>query len=92
MTQPKFELEASFDDKTGQTVAVYLRVRAGEVAETREVKEGVAFADYDAQGALLGIELLGPCEAEVLEDVATGEPDSVKRFLKGSAPRELVPV
>jgi hypothetical protein len=91
MTQPKFELEASFDDKTGRTVAVYLRVRMGEVAETKEVKEGLAFADYDAQGTLLGIELLGPCEAEVLDDIARSEPEPVKRFLKGSAPRELVP-
>jgi uncharacterized protein YuzE len=60
MTEPMFQMEASFDEKTGSAVAVYLRVRRGEVAETREVKEGVVYADYDEQGLLLGIELLAP--------------------------------
>jgi uncharacterized protein YuzE len=92
MTEPEFKLEASFDDKTGDMVAVYLRVRTGDVAETKEVKEGVAYADYDSKGLLLGIELLAPCDIEVLEGIAQREPEPVRRFLRGSAPRGLVPV
>ncbi len=90
MKKPAFKLEASFDDTTGQAVAVYLRVREGDVAETKEVKDGYAYADYDADGLLLGIELLGPCEVEVLDGVAESEPEPVKRFLRGGAPRELL--
>jgi hypothetical protein len=92
MTEQMFKLEASFDDKTGSMVAVYLRVRSGEVAETKEVKEGVAYADYDLHGLLLGIELLAPCGVEVLEDIAQHEPEPVRQFLRNSAPRGLVPV
>jgi hypothetical protein len=90
MTEPVFQLDASFDEKTGGPVAAYLRVRRGEIAETMEVKEGIAYADYDSAGLLLGIELLGPCEADVLDRVAVGEPEAMKRFLRGGVPRELV--
>jgi uncharacterized protein YuzE len=91
MTEPVFKLEASFDEQTGGVVAVYLRVRHGEVTETKEMKEGVAYADYDAHGLLLGVELLAACEVEVLDRIAQREPESVRRFLTGSAPRGLVP-
>jgi hypothetical protein len=91
MAKQAFRLEASVDEKTGGLVAVYMRVREGDVAETREVQEGVANADYDSQGLLLGVELLGPCQVEVLDRVSAGEPEPVRRFLRGGAPRELVP-
>ncbi len=91
MTKAGFRLETSVDDRTGLLVAAYLRVREGEVAETKEVAEGVAYADYDAQGLLLGIELLGPCGIVVLDAVAEHEPEPIRRFLKTAAPRGLVP-
>lgn len=83
--------ELSVDEQTGIVRAAYLRVRKGQVAETREVVEGRVFADYDANGTLLGIELLAPCNLEELTRIAAQEPEAVKRFLSGSAPRELVP-
>jgi hypothetical protein len=86
MNKPEFRLEASFDDRTGRTVAVYLRVRTGKVKETREIKEGIVYADYDAQDALLGVELLGPCEIAVLDGIAVNEPEPVRDFLKTSPP------
>jgi hypothetical protein len=86
------ELNVSVDEKTGHVRAAYFRVRAGEVSETREVAEGRAFADYDASGLLLGIELLAPCELEVLEDLAAAEPEPIRQFLRSSPPRELVAV
>jgi uncharacterized protein YuzE len=91
MSNSKFRLEASVDDQTGRMVAAYLRVREGEVATTKEVEPGVAYADFDSQGTLLGIELLGPCQVAVLDTIAEGEPEPVRRFLHGGAPRELVP-
>ena len=90
MTTPTFRLEASVDDRTGHIAAAYLRVREGEVAQTKEVIEGNVYADYDADGLLLGIELLGPCEAKVLDSIAVDEPESVKQFLAGGASRELI--
>ncbi len=90
MEKPTFRLEASFDDETGDPVAVYLRVREGKVHETKEVKEGVAFADYDEKGSLLGVELLGPCEAQVLDSISASESEPIKRFLLGSTPRNLI--
>jgi uncharacterized protein YuzE len=83
-------LEVSVDEKTGIVRAAYLRIRTGEVANTREVSEGRAFADYSADGILLGIELLAPCNVDVLDSVVAQEPEPVKRFLRGGTPRELV--
>lgn len=85
------ELSVSVDEKTGHVRAAYIRVRKGEVSVTREVAEGRAFADYDANGSLLGIELLAPCEVQVLDKLSAAEPEPVKQFLRGSPPRELVP-
>jgi uncharacterized protein YuzE len=89
MVQPKFRLEVSFDEK-GEPVAAYLRVREGKVAQTKEVTEGVAFADYAADGCLLGIELLAPCCVEVLERLSEKEPEPVRRFLREGTRRPLV--
>jgi len=83
-------VETSVDDQTGRVIAVYLRVRQGDVAETKELEEGVVYADYDSAGLLLGIELLGPCQVEVLDRAGRSEPEPIKRFLMGAAPRELV--
>lgn len=83
-------LEVSIDEKTGLVRAAYLRVRKGKVEETQEVSEGSAFADYAADGLLLGVELLAPCKVKVLDRIAANEPEPVKRFLRGGPPRELV--
>jgi len=40
-----------------QADALYIRLVAGEVADSDEVREGVVF-DYDAAGRVLGIEIL----------------------------------
>jgi len=55
--QPR--LEVSVDEATGTIRAAYVRVREGQVCETREVENGSVFADYDQNGVLLGFELLG---------------------------------
>jgi len=40
-----------------QADAIYIRLRAGDVAESEEVRPGVVL-DFDAQGQVLGIEML----------------------------------
>ncbi len=91
MANPKFRLEVSYHEATGEPVAAYLRVREGKVAETKEVIEGIAFADYGADGFLLGIELLAPCQAEQLVGVLSEhEPASVRNFLRSGVRREMV--
>lgn len=52
------QLMIETDPETGEIIAVYLRIRRGRSAETREIVAGVAYADYDRRGRLLGIELL----------------------------------
>lgn len=88
--KPKFHLEVSYNDASGEPVAAYLRVREGVVAATREVSEGVAFADYTEDGTLLGIELLGPCEMSVLDRVSEKESDTVRHFLNRGVRNTLI--
>jgi len=90
MSSPKFRMEISFHETTGDPVAAYLRIRVGKIANTREISEGVAFADYEADGSLLGIELLAPCDAEVLERVSESEPESVRQFLRYGVRKEMI--
>ena len=60
------------------------------MGRTEELKEGSAYADYDADGVLLGVELLGPCEIAVLDRIADRESEPVREFLKTSVPRRLI--
>lgn len=86
----RFRLEVSYHEATGDPVAAYLRVREGQVAATKEVSEGVAFADYGADGALLGIELLAPCQVAVLEQVSEQEPEPIRQFLRRGVRKEMI--
>jgi uncharacterized protein YuzE len=81
--------EIEIDDETGKVVASYFYIRPGKAAETREYADGKALADYDRQGNLLGIELLGPLDITDLDKISRGEPAPVKNFLRGSIPREM---
>jgi hypothetical protein len=71
-------IKVSFSDATGEPVAAYLRIRDGQVATTKEVAEGTAFADYAADGLLLGIELLASCSLEVMNRLGANESDCVR--------------
>jgi hypothetical protein len=85
-----FRVGSRLHDGHGPVVSVYLRVREGDVAETKEIKEGVVHSNYDSAGLLLGIELLGPCQIELLGSIGQREPEPIKRFLKGAAPGGLI--
>jgi hypothetical protein len=75
--------------RVGRSRSTCERAKEG-LPRPKKVKEGLAYADYDAEGLLLGVELLGPCEVAVLDGVADKEPEPVRRFLKGGIPRGLV--
>src|SRR5207302_10559013 len=90
MGNPKFRLEVSFNETTGDPVAAYLRVREGKVAETKEISEGITFADYSADGILLGIERLAPCRIEVLDRISENEPPAVRQFLRRGVRKEMI--
>src|SRR5437762_13352041 len=90
LMKSQFRLEISFSESSGDPVAAYIRVREGKVVETKEVSEGVAFADYSADGSLLGIELLAPCRVEVLDRVSEKEPESVRQFLRRGIRQEMI--
>lgn len=85
-----FGLEVTYDGKTGEPVAAYVRVRAGRVAETREVVHAFVFADYGEDGKLIGVEMLGMCDDATLAKLAEGETDAVKKFLGGGLQRVLL--
>lgn len=82
--------ELSVDEGTGQLQAAYLRVRTGGVAETKEIAPGQAYADYDEDGQLLGVEFLAPCGVAVVDQITVDQPDNVRRFLRSAPPREFV--
>jgi hypothetical protein len=90
MPSPKFRLEISYNETTGEPVAAYLRVREGKVVETKEISEGIAFADYGADGILLGIELLAPCGVELLDRISEKEAEPVRRFLQRGVRKEMI--
>jgi uncharacterized protein YuzE len=86
----KFELSVSVDENSGAVRMAYLRVRDGQSAETKEFADGLALADYDEMGQLIGVEFLAPCGVQILETIANQEPEPVRRFLYEAAPRSLV--
>lgn len=87
MSDPSFKVDVSVDEASGRLLAAYFRVRRGKVADTGEVVDGRVNADYDAAGRLLGVEMLAPCAASVLDQLAA-EPE-VKAFIRRTAPAEL---
>ena len=94
MSQFQFRVSIDTDDVSGEVLAVYFQIRKGKVHKTLEFAEGNVFADYDRQGCLLGMELLGPCRASIVDKLAPKEPAELrsraKRFMKNTGPRTMV--
>lgn len=89
MKHHNFNVSVTVDNRTGEVMSVYFEVRKGRSARTTEHGDGAAFADYDKQGMLLGIEILAPCRLRVLNRIKGVEPE-VRKFVKSAAPRALV--
>ena len=85
-----FELSISGRDD-GTIEAAYVRLSRAKVAKTTEVVEDILMADYSASGALVGIEVLAPVKlSQLTRLVDAPKRASLRRFLRNSAPGELV--
>ena len=83
-------IQVSVSPRTGKIEAAYIRLRDGATHETRDADDdGNAFADYSADGVLLGIEVLAPCTASALDRITKDEPDPY-RGVSRYTPHELV--
>jgi uncharacterized protein YuzE len=58
-------VEIQTDDEKKEVVAVYIRIKEGEVARTEEIGEE-NFIDLDKEGCLVGVEILNFEEAPKL--------------------------
>jgi uncharacterized protein YuzE len=83
-------LELSINELTGKPRAAYLQVRTGDAVETRELAPDKAYADYDSDGRLLGVEFLAPCAVAVVDKITVDQPANVREFLRSVPPRELL--
>ncbi len=88
MKSLEFNVVCEVEKATGELLAVYFQIRKGKSAKTREFANGNAFANYAANGQLLGIEILGPCSIGVIDQIAPKEPQ-VKRFVRDNIPRAM---
>ncbi len=84
-----FQLTVTNDNRTGEILAVYLRIRKGKVEKVRELQDGAAFANFGKKGELLGIEMLAPCRLSVLDRIARNERQT-RKFIRGNVPRDMV--
>jgi len=85
-----FELSVSARDD-GTVEAVYIRLRDGKVAKTREIIEDVLLADYDPRGELLGVEILAPVKmSDLTRLVQQARRMPFRRFIKQTAPPRLI--
>lgn len=85
-----FDVTVSVEQQTGEVLAAYFRLRKGRVARTREYESGVLYADFNAKGELLGVEMLAPCKIASLNRIALKEPEGAE-FIRRSMPTELTP-
>jgi len=72
---------------------VYIYFSRSPVASTREIKGDVLLADFDAEGNIVGLEILAP--VKMSEIVSLADPNrrvSFERFVKGAAPPALIQI
>jgi hypothetical protein len=86
-----FGVSVEVDTRDGRILAVYFRVRKGKSSETKEFDRGNVFADYNARGELLGIEMIARSPIAVLDRVTNGEP-VIREFVRRTVPREMIVV
>ena len=68
MEKNNIQLEVSMSARDDGTIeAVYIRLRDGKVARTREIIEDILNADEGESGELLGFEILAPVKISDLQ-------------------------
>ena len=83
---------AEYVSATDEEALEGFQLLAATVHHTKEIKEDVLLADYTADGRLVGIEILSPVRISDLLKLVHQEKakPSFRKFLKNSAPRDLV--
>jgi len=85
-----FEISTSARDD-GTIEAVYIYFSHNPVARTREIRGDILLADLDAQGNLVGIEILAPVKiSELVPLVDPSRRMPFEKFMKRALPGELV--
>lgn len=86
-----FEISISARDD-GTLEALYIRLSTNKVAKTKEVSgPAEVLADYDANGRLVGIEILSPVRlSKLAELVDRPRRKPFRKFVRTAAPEELV--
>lgn len=75
----------------GTLEAVYITLRDGKAAKTKEIIEDILLADYDRRGRLIGIEVLAPVKISRLTRLVDQERRRpFRNFVKNQAPKDLV--
>ena len=87
----EFGMSMCVNERTGRLEALYLQVRRGKVARTAEIQDSV-MVDYDKDGSIMGIEVLGPCNTTIIERFLETKraPVTVQRFVRNKIPPELI--
>jgi uncharacterized protein YuzE len=85
-----FELSAS-GREDGRLEAVYIRLRTGRAAKTKEIIEDTLLADFDARGQLIGVEILAPVRLSDLTSLVQADRRApFRKFIRETAPASLV--
>lgn len=75
----------------GRLEAVYIRLRIGKVAKTKEIIGDVLMADFDSRGRLLGMEILAPVKLSAITRLVQAKRRiPFRRFVRENAPPRLV--
>jgi len=70
----------------GRLQAVYIRFRRREVSQTREVQPGRLNVDVDAEGEVIGIELLAPVALSDIREILDQKSfDALQTFVREGA-------
>jgi uncharacterized protein YuzE len=84
-----FEISTSARDD-GTIEAVYIYFAHKPVAETREIKGDALLADFDAQGNIIGLEILAPVKfSDILDLVEPLRRAPFEKFVRQAAPPSL---
>jgi uncharacterized protein YuzE len=81
-----FKVSVETNERTGQVMAAYFRIRKGKAETVKEFGNGALFANYGRDGELIGVEMLAPCEATVFDRITDRQ--QAKSFIKRNAPRK----
>ena len=89
--QPGIQFEISLTGRpNGQLRAAYIRLRKAKVVRTKEVVQDTVMADYDSRDQLIGIEILGPVQIQVLTELVDSRDRSAfRRFAQDNIPIAL---